>query len=123
MIRNQRFWILMVATLVCVGVLAPPASAKKKPPPSRTVTGEVMDESNNPIVGATVEITDLNTGKQLSMFSSAGGRYQFSGLKPTHDYEVRATHKGRQSETRKASSLDEDNRIVLNLVISAAPKP
>ena len=90
--------------------------AKKKPPLPRAISGRVLDQNDNGISGAAVELTDLQTGKKVDIFSEADGRYQFSDLAPTHDYQVHATYKGVSSETRKASSLEE-RQLILNLHI------
>lgn len=84
---------------------------------SRTVTGAVLDESENGIVGASVVLTDLQTGKKNATYTKEDGRYQFNDLQPSHDYEVQANHKGLSSEVRKVSSFDDRNTIVLNLRI------
>lgn len=90
--------------------------AKKKPPLPRAISGRVLDQNDNGISGAAVELTDLQTGKKVDIFSEADGRYQFSDLSTVHDYQVRATYKGVASETRKASSLEE-RQLILNLHI------
>ena len=90
--------------------------AKKKQEIPRTVSGRVLDEADNGISGAVVELTDLQTGKKLAIFSEEGGRYTFSGLERAHDYEVKASYKGAPSEVRKASSLGEQ-QLILNLRI------
>ncbi len=53
--------------------------AKDKMPTSRTVSGVVMDEAENSIKGATIELTDLQTRKVLDIYSQEGGQYQFTG--------------------------------------------
>lgn len=85
--------------------------------------GEVLDAGNNPIVGATVELTDASTGKTFGKYSEAGGRYQFTDLKPTDDYQVQATYKGQQSEVRHSSSLDDRSVVFLNLTIPPPASP
>ncbi len=81
-----------------------------------------MDHDENGISGATVELTDLQTGKKVALFTEEGGRYRFSDLVPTHDYEIKATYKGASSQARKVSSFDSQNKLVRNLKISP-PKP
>ena len=76
-----------------------------------------MDEAENPIQGATVELTDLQTGKVLDIYSQEGGQYQFTDLRFDHDYTVKATYKGSSSEVRQVSSFDTRSRLVLNLTI------
>ena len=119
--KRTPLWLLIEGA-GCLLVLSAPGasfSAKQKQPPTKTIQGKVLDGSSSPIVGAAVQLTDVTTGKTLAMYSEAGGRYVFTELKPTDDYEVQATFKGQQSEVRKASSLDNDNLLVLNLTIPA----
>jgi hypothetical protein len=109
---------LVVLSLVCVLAVAVPALAgKKKVKPPRTVMGIVVDESENPIVGAVVEMTDVQTGKKSAMFTQDGGHYQFSGIDQDHDYKIQASYHGVTSQTRTASSFDNRNTIRLNLQI------
>jgi len=88
---------------------------KRKETP-RTISGRVLDEADNGISGAVVELTDLQTGKKVATFSEEGGKYRFSDLERAHDYEVKASYKGAPSEVRKASSLGEQ-QLILNLRI------
>jgi hypothetical protein len=119
-----RFLLAIItACLALVCVLPLSLAAKKKPPLTKTVQGEVLDASNNPVVGASVELTDETAGKTLGLYTEAGGRYAFTELKPNHDYKVQAKYKGMASEVRHASSLDEDNIVVLNLTISPSASP
>ena len=73
--------------------------------------------AENPIVGAVVEMTDVQTGKKTAMYTQDGGHYQFSGLNADHDYKIQATYKGVASQVRTASSFDTRNTIRLNLQI------
>jgi hypothetical protein len=107
---------LLLISAFQAGSSASYALAKKKKEVPRTISGRVLDEADNGISGALVELTDLQTGKKAAIFSEEGGRYQFSDLELTHDYEVKAGYKGTSSETRKASSLGE-RQAVLNLRI------
>src|SRR5208282_5638951 len=59
------------------GILLMGASAgwaKDKVPTSRTVSGMVMDAAENPIQGAAIELTDLQTKKVLDIYSQQGGQ-------------------------------------------------
>ncbi len=108
--------LLLVGTLI---LFAPEGFAKDKKPPSKTVTGQVMDATENGIEGATVELTDLQTGKVLEIYSQEGGQYQYADLSLSHDYTIKATFKGASSEVRKVSSVDIRTHLVLNLTIPA----
>ncbi len=102
------------------GVLLLGASAglaKDKVPTSRTVSGVVMDEAENFIQGAMIELTDLQTKKVLDIYSQEGGQYQFTDLRFDHDYTIKATYKGSSSELRQISSFDTRWHMVLNLTL------
>ncbi len=114
---SKRAWLATVAAVQVLAFSTVALVAKEKKV-SRTVTGVVLDQDENGIVGATVQLTDLHTGKKIAVVTEEGGHYQFSDLEPSHDYEVQATFKGASSETRKYSSFDSRNRLVLNLKIS-----
>ena len=114
-----RLIVAGVGCLLALPVAHASLGAKQKQPPTKTIQGKVLDASSSPIVGAAVQLTDVTTGKTLAMYSETGGRYVFTELKPTDDYEVQATFRGQQSGIRKASSLDSDNLIVLDLTIPA----
>ena len=113
-VSSGRVALAAAACLLAVTSVA--GLPKKKPPLPRTVSGKVLDPNDNGISGADVELTDMQTGKKLDIFSDSDGQYKFSDLVPTHDYEVRATYKGAASQTRKASSLLEP-QLILNLQI------
>jgi hypothetical protein len=115
----QTFRGLGLALLVTACMAVPAVlTAKDKPlRPSRTVTGLVSDEAENPISGATVTLKDLETGKQLASYTGDDGKYLFSSLETTREYEVQATHKGVASRVRKVTTIDPRNKITLNLQI------
>lgn len=104
--------------VVCLFTISSLALApKKKEKVPRVVTGIVVDGSENPIVGAVVEMTDVTTGKKTAMYTQEGGHYQFSDLDQNHDYEIQATYQGVSSKVRTASSFDTRKTIRLNLQI------
>jgi hypothetical protein len=106
--------LLSLAVFILAGP-APPAWGKKKVKLSRRVTGVVLDASDNPIVGAAVELTDKQTGKKVAIYTVEEGHYLFADLDPYHDYEIQALNKNLASEVRQVSSLDDRDKIVINL--------
>ncbi len=117
--RKHLLWrgaALVACALLLISV---PLSARRKQPPPRVVAGIVMDPQDNPLVGAVVEMTDVQTGKKQAMYTQAGGHYEFSGLNRNHDYHVQAKYNDQASRVRTASSFDTRDRIVLNLTIPA----
>ena len=113
---RRAFWLAWAAAVLGAGLSARSLLAKEKKVP-RVVTGVVLDASENGVAGASVELTDVTTGKKLEIYTPEGGRYLFSDINPHHDYEVQASYKGVSSQVRKASSFDTRNRIVLDLRI------
>jgi hypothetical protein len=108
------------AALICCGMVllcAGAAAAKKKKPLTKTIQGQVLDQDSHPIVGASVELTDVTTGKTLGIYADDGGKYQFTDLKPTDDYQVRAAYKSQQSDLRSVSAFDDEAVRVLVLTI------
>ncbi len=118
-LARQACSLALGAVLLALVVYPPPLIAKEKKIPRR-VTGAVLDGSENGIPGASVALTDLQTGKKYAKYTGENGLYEFSDLDPHHDYEVQASFKGASSEARKVSSFDTRNKIVLNLRIPSS---
>lgn len=107
----------VAAVFALLAIFGPSLEAKKKEPLTKTVSGRVQDQAENGIDGAMVTIKDLQTGKAYSTYSQADGEYHYSDLKPNHDYEIQAAHKGISSEVRQVSSFDTRMRVTINLTI------
>jgi hypothetical protein len=118
--RLWKAWRVAALAAACWVPLCFPCLAAKEKAVTKTVSGAVLDEADNAIVGAAVKLTDLYTGKQVAAYTGEGGHYQFADLPPNHDYEVQATYKGSSSDVRKVSSVDTRRRIVINLTIPGA---
>ncbi len=110
--------VLLAAALLSWAPVA--AVAKKKPKPTKTVTGQVFDASNLPVAGADVELTDLTTKKKLDMYTQENGSYEFGGLSFNHNYQVQAHYRGLTSSARIVSSWDPRAEMVLNLYLNPA---
>jgi hypothetical protein len=110
---------VLIAALLLVGAGGWGASglAREKKAVTKTVSGVVLDRAENGIAGATIELTDLQTGKAVAIYSQEGGQYYFTDLQPSHDYKIQASLKGSSSEARQISSLDTRMRVVINFTI------
>lgn len=95
------------------------AAKKPAPPVTKTISGAVLDQSNNGVPGASVVLTDLEAHKGDAIYSGANGVYAFSGLNPNDDYRLQAKYKDRVSDVREVSSLDSRMDIAINLVLSS----
>lgn len=113
---------LAIAVALCAFVCcATTGAAKKKKKITRTISGIVLDGSENPIAGASVELTDKYTDKKVAIYTDESGQYQFTDLNPNHDYELQARSQNKSSELRKVSSLDDRDTVVVNLKIPPPP--
>lgn len=111
--------VTLAFAALLLGFDSPRLLAKKKPPTSKTVTGQVFDASDNAIAGAAVEMKDLTSGKTSAIYVGPDGHFTFTDLKLTEDYQFQAHYKGQMSEVRKVSSWDTRTNLVLNLHIPA----
>ena len=112
--------IILLAVFVLAGSVT--GLAKDKQPTTRTISGTVYDEAQNTIEGATIELTDVQTGKVLDIYSRDAGQYQYSNLRFDHDYTVKANYKGLSSEVRHISIFETRWTLVLNLTIPTPKK-
>ena len=85
---------------------------KDKPATSRTVTGQVVDDSGTPLEGALVSLVDTKTKEKLSYFTKKDGRYVFDDLSFTVDYHLQARWKKLDSDERNLSQYDHTAKIV-----------
>jgi hypothetical protein len=99
---------------------------KEKAATSRTVTGQVVDDSGQPLEGALVTLINDKTKEKHDYFTKKDGRYKFEDLNFTVDYQLRAKWKALVSEERKLSQYDHAARIVRMLEVTTpegAPPP
>ena len=116
---QRRVWACVLCGLLAAVWMSPaPCFAKKqKSPTTKTVTGQILDKSENGLGGAEVTLKDLQTGKVVAVYAEQNGQYQFTDLDPHHDYELHANYKGAGSETRQVTSFDTRWKVVINLTI------
>ncbi len=100
-----RIIVLSVLLVACTVLSA--GAVKDHQPTTRIVSGTIYDEAGNAVVGATVELTDLQTGKILDIYSQGNGEYQYSDMRFDHDYTIKAMLKDAASEVRKISMFFE----------------
>lgn len=114
MTMRQR---LGVSVLVCLLLVACAAAQGGKHDAAnlKTVRGEVVDKSDNPVGTAVVFLKNTRSNQVRSYIADSRGNYRFSGLDPNADYELHAEKDGDKSQTRNVSSLDSRMDIVLNL--------
>ncbi len=94
------------------------APKKEKAPTTRTVTGQVTDETGQVLDGALVTLTDSKTNEKTTFFTKKDGRYKFEDLSFNNDYQVQARYKTWSSESRKLSQYDRTPRPVRILEVN-----
>lgn len=118
--RGLKIAVLSVLLVACAGL--PAGAVKDHQPTTRIVSGTVYDTAGNAVAGATVELTDLQTGKVLDIYSQGDGEYQYSDMRFDHDYTIKAMFKDASSEARKISLFETRWHLVMNLTVSKPAK-
>jgi hypothetical protein len=114
---NNAF--LIAATLLLVmSMAALAASDKKDQSQGRLLYGKVLDQQDNPVVGAIVYLTNTRTHAVKTYIVGQDGTYRFPGLS-TVDYEVYAQYNGRKSDTKSVSQFDDRSQVYVDLKINS----
>ena len=107
-----------VAVLLLFALFSAPMYAAKKaedPNLPRNLTGSVYDQEKRTVPGAVVYLKNMRNLAVLTYITGGDGSYRFNNLSPDVDYEVRAEHQGRKSQTRSLSSFDNRKEPRLDL--------
>jgi len=105
------------AVLMMLSVVAHAAPDKKDKQQGRLLYGKVLDQQDNPVVGAIVYLTNTRTHAVKTYIVGQEGTYRFPGL-TTVDYEVYAQHNDRKSDTKSVSQFDDRSQVYIDLKIS-----
>ena len=105
------------AVLMVLSVVAHAAPDKKDKQQGRLLYGKVLDQQDNPVVGAIVYLTNTRTHAVKTYIVGQEGSYRFPGL-TTVDYEVYAQHNDRKSDTKSVSQFDDRSQVYIDLKIS-----
>ena len=105
------------AVLMMLSVVAHAAPDKKDKQQGRLLYGKVLDQQDNPVVGAIVYLTNTRTHAVKTYIVGQEGSYRFPGL-TTVDYEVYAQHNDRKSDTKSVSQFDDRSQVYIDLKIS-----
>jgi hypothetical protein len=123
-IRMTRTLALKNASLVAgslllvLSLVANAAPDKKDKAQGRLLYGKVLDQQDNPVVGAIVYLTNTRTHAVKTYIVSQEGTYRFPGLS-TVDYEVYAQYNGHKSDTKSVSQFDDRPQVYIDLRIAA----
>jgi hypothetical protein len=104
------------ALLLIVSAAAYAAPDNKDKAQGRLLLGKVLDQQDNPVVGAIVYVTSLRTHAVKTYIVGQEGTYRFPGLATT-DYEVYAQFNGHKSDTKSVSQFDDRSQVYIDLRI------
>ncbi|MDR3723599.1 MAG: carboxypeptidase-like regulatory domain-containing protein [Terracidiphilus sp.] len=101
--------------LARLGGSATPTMAYAQDTTPRTVSGAVLDDKEQPVVGATVFLKNLKTKSIRSFTSIEKGHYYFAQVSRIEDYELWAEKAGSKSAVKTVSSWDSRSKMVADL--------
>src|SRR5581483_6036027 len=104
---KYRLWILIISACIFL----PPAVFGQAT--SSSISGLVRDTSQAVIAGATVAVTNVDTGQTRQVETDSQGRYRVGELQPGN-YQVTITMTGFSKETRKNIVLAVGQGLSLN---------
>jgi hypothetical protein len=76
---------------------------KKKEPRTKTIRGQVVDKTNQPVTGAKIFVLDASKNKTTILTSDESGLFSIYGLDPKIDYIVHAETRTLTSEKKTIS--------------------
>ncbi|MBC7925650.1 MAG: carboxypeptidase regulatory-like domain-containing protein [Bryobacteraceae bacterium] len=118
--RRQSVSVLvLVSLLLCTAM---PGSAQRRDKDkekgnTRSIVGVVLDNADNPIEGAVVQLKDKKSLQIRSFITREGGKFHFHSLSMEVDYELKADSNGKVSNTRALSVFDSRKQASMNLKI------
>lgn len=107
--------LALAAIVFSLSLSAVAQKAKHEDTNTRALQGVVTDGSDNPIVGAVVQLKDTKTLQIRSYITQKDGAYHFAGLSTNVDYEVKADFQGQSSGTKTLSIFDTRKQATINL--------
>ena len=82
---------------------------------TRTLTGSVLDKSDQPVANAVVYLKNTKTLGVKTYIAQKDGSYRFPELSNNIDYEVYAQQNGKKSDTKVLSQFDDRAQPRINL--------
>jgi hypothetical protein len=108
----------LAAGVVSVGsrdALIAPSSAHAQNMGERVVSGAVLSDASEPVVGATVFLKNQKTKAIRSYTTTSMGHYYFAQVNMAEDYDLWAEKGGKKSATKTVSSWDSRKEFVSDL--------
>jgi len=95
------------------------SSPERKSPraTTRTLTGSVLDKSDQPVPNAVVYLKNTKTLAVKTVIAGNNGSYRFPEVSNNVDYELYAQRNGKKSDTKVLSQFDDREQPHINLRI------
>jgi len=120
---SRTTWLAAIACgLLALGALPATSTCALSAPAAwgqymgeRTVSGTILDESSQPVVGATVFLKNEKTKAIRSYISTADGHFRFSQVDMSVDFDLWAENNGKKSAIKTVSSWDDRKDFISDL--------
>ncbi len=109
--RQARYRFIVVLTLLLFAGLAVRAQQNSE------IVGTVTDQTGAAVQGASLTLTQKETGFARTTVSNATGGYQFSGLN-VGNYDLKATAKGFEAFTRTGLALNVSETLATDIKLT-----
>lgn len=117
LMSRKRFLLAGLALIItATGMFA--QRRKDNEPAVRSVEGMVRDQAETALEGAVVQLKDTKSLQIRSFITKPDGSYQFQGLNPNIDYELKADYKGLTSDVKTLSVFDSRPKAVIHLKVN-----
>jgi hypothetical protein len=123
--------VMLLIALHCAGLQlqlplggSTPSPERKSPRSNtRTLTGNVLDKSDQPVADAIVYLKNTKTLTVRTYIAQKDGSYRFPEISNNIDYEVYAQRNGKKSDTKVLSQFDDRAEPHINLRIDLNKQP
>lgn len=85
---------------------------------SSSVSGKIVDQNKEEIIGATIQVTHVPTGVTTGTITNANGRYSISGLRAGGPYTVKVSFVGYQTLVFEGLDLPLGENLTQNATLS-----
>jgi hypothetical protein len=106
-------WVGLAALVLLVSMTAVPLFAQL---PTGTIIVVVKDASGAAVGGASLTVTEVETGTARTGTTDDSGGFRFPAL-PVGNYEIQVSHPGFKSETRKGLTLAVSEEPVVDILL------
>jgi len=86
-------------------------------PRTKSVSGQVLGSSNQPLPNAIVYLKNTKTLAVKTFIAQNDGGYRFHALSPNVDYELYAEYNGQRSDNKTISQFDSRSQLTIQLKI------